>query len=348
MHLSTNYQPINDSTFSGQSSDSLTLPVYRQERVNPVVDSQTGNSPRQLNTNTVITVQKKQISNTQQEEMDTVVPVISKQQRGTTSGIYNFLTDNQLKEVGESLNQSISKGNLLSTANVGKPSAFDVTERTKTNNDWLFGIFLFLTLLFIWVKVFYGKFFFTLASSIKSYQISVKLYREKNVLTQRVSILMNFIYLITLSIFIFQLSAYFHLLEKQFTPFRLFLVSFNLVILYALGRMFVLYSTGFIFQAQGVISEYTHSTYVINKGLGILLFPIVIMFQYFPVEVLPVIIILGSVCIITGIFFKVIRAYQIINRREVLIFYLILYLCTLEILPFLLGYKLATSLIQSN
>jgi len=45
---------------------------------------------------------------------------------------------------------------------------------------------------------------------------------------------------------------------------------------------------------------------------------------------------------------KAFRAYQIIIRKDVVLFYLILYLCTLEFLPLLLGYKFVTSLVQSN
>ena len=86
---------------------------------------------------------------------------------------------------------------------------------------------------------------------------------------------------------------------------------------------------------------------MINKGVGIALFPVVVMIQYLPYTLVPVILVTGVVIFMAGILWKVVRAYQIIIRREVFIFYLILYFCTLEILPFLLGYKFVTSLIQS-
>jgi hypothetical protein len=53
----------------------------------------------------------------------------------------------------------------------------------------------------------------------------------------------------------------------------------------------------------------------------------------------------GALMLGAGIIFKIIRGYQIIIRKDVLFIYLILYLCTLEILPLLLGYKVFMSLL---
>jgi hypothetical protein len=53
----------------------------------------------------------------------------------------------------------------------------------------------------------------------------------------------------------------------------------------------------------------------------------------------------GILILGAGIIFKLLRGYQIIIRKDVLFIYLILYLCTLEILPLLLGYKVFMSLL---
>jgi len=58
-----------------------------------------------------------------------------------------------------------------------------------------------------------------------------------------------------------------------------------------------------------------------------------------------ILLVTGLVLIGAGIIFKMIRGYQIIIRKDVLLFYLILYLCTLEILPLVLGYKVFMSLL---
>ena len=69
------------------------------------------------------------------------------------------------------------------------------------------------------------------------------------------------------------------------------------------------------------------------------------MAQYLPYALIPVVLVIGVLISAIAFLLKTFRAYQIIIRRDILLFYLILYLCTLEILPLLLGYKFVTSLI---
>jgi hypothetical protein len=220
--------------------------------------------------------------------------------------------------------------------------------RESYTYDWLLGIFLFLVFLFVWIRIFYSKFFGALASALVSFQLSVKLFQERNVLQRRVSIILDFIYIIVTAVFVFELIEYTGFAGTGMTGFNLFLLLINILMLYSVLRIIILRLTGTLFLVTPLFSEYIHNTFVVNKGLGILLFPIVIMAHYMPYKMIPVILILGVTLYSVAMLYKSFRAYQIIIRRDVLIFYLILYLCTLEILPLLLGYKFVTSLIQSN
>jgi hypothetical protein len=226
-----------------------------------------------------------------------------------------------------------------------KPVGVTPLYRFQRQQDWLLGIFLLLTLLFIWIRIFYGKFFSTLANALISFQISAKLFREKNVLLHRVSIVLDFIYILVLSVFIFEVAVHFGLVEAEITPFNLFLIFLNIAILYTLLRIAVLRITGNLFQNRSTFMEYIHNTFVINKGTGIALFPVVIMAHYLPESLVEPVIVLGMMIFAAAFIFKGIRAYQIIIRKDIILFYLILYFCTLEILPLLLGFKFVISLI---
>jgi hypothetical protein len=77
-----------------------------------------------------------------------------------------------------------------------------------------------------------------------------------------------------------------------------------------------------------------------NRGTGIILFPVVALIAYFPAENPMVAVFLG---ILTTLVFYVMllkRGISILLKKQFPIFYLFLYLCTLEILPLLLIYKL--------
>ena len=258
----------------------------------------------------------------------------------------NFLKNNGLKGIVRGLSDqktasSFSSGTL-------KPDAIMIRARNLDTYDWMLGVFMLLVVLFVWIRIFYSKFFGMLANALVSFHLSVKLFQEKNVLLRRVSTVLDFIYLTVFSIFIFQIVEYYHISSKGMNGFKLFLLLLNLVILYAMVRILVLRATGTLFMARTLFSEYLHNTFVINKGMGIVLFPVVVMAEYMPHQLIPVVLTAGLVSFAFSVLFKAIRAYQIIIRRDILLFYLILYLCTLEILPLLLGYKFVTSLIQSN
>jgi hypothetical protein len=257
----------------------------------------------------------------------------------------NFFVENGLSGVVSELNRHISPGSSPVFNTALKPSGITPHQRNLNTYDWFLGFFLLVTLLFIWIRIFYSKFFATLANALISFQISAKMFREKNVLLHRVSIVLDFIYILVITIFVFELAMHFDLVHTAMSRFNLFLLFLNVFIFYTLLRLLVLRLTGYLFLVQSLFSEYTHNNFVINKGVGIALFPVVIMAHYFPQSLMSPVLIVGMVLFAVAFILKSIRAYQIIIRKDVLIFYLILYLCTLEILPLLLGYKVITSLI---
>jgi hypothetical protein len=150
------------------------------------------------------------------------------------------------------------------------------------------------------------------------------------------------------TVFVFEIIEYSGFTKTGMSGFNLFLLLLNILMLYVILRGLVLKMTGNLFRIRPLFAEYLHNTFVVNKGMGIALFPVIIMAQYLPYKLVPVILIIGGIIFGLAVLFKIIRVYQIIIRRDVLLFYLILYLCTLEILPLLLGYKFVTSLIQNN
>jgi hypothetical protein len=226
-----------------------------------------------------------------------------------------------------------------------RPSNIIPKARELSNMDWFLAIFLIITLLFIWIRLFYGKYFSILASAVTSFQLSAKLFREKNVLVRRVSIVLDFIYYVILSVFIFESFSHFHWYTSTMSLFNQFMLLLNIIMLFSLLRMALLRFTGFLFINRNLFSEYIHNIYVVNKSTGIILFPVVITAHYFPSQLVSLVLMIGLAILVMAFIWKSIRAYQIIIRKDVAIFYLILYLCTLEFLPLLLGYKVIISLI---
>lgn len=335
-----------DSLYTGRQADTIhpqDLQVQGTEQ--EPVNSAMGFFPEDLSG----LLRQQAAALTFQPEMITGTPVQEDRQdqekrEGWNSG-RNFFLENGLSGIlKENRN---GKSEIITSVGFGtvKPENIQVKIRSLTTIDWFLGIFLMITVLFIWIRLYYSKFFATLGNALLSFQISAKMFREKNVLLHRVSMVLDFIYILVISVFLFELSMYFRIVGSVTSRFNLFLIFLNFIILYTLVRIFILRLTGFLFMAQPLFSEYLHNTFLINKGVGIALFPVIIMAHYLPFRMILLVLIAGLTIIVAAFIFKSMRAYQIIIRKDVLIFYLILYLCTLEILPLLLGYKVVISLI---
>jgi hypothetical protein len=260
----------------------------------------------------------------------------------------NFLTNNSLTQIGQHLSGIYDRDSMtgrFTASSVSTSGKMPLNDRANHAANWIMLIFITVILLFIWIKIFYNKFFSILSNSIASYQLSAKVFHEKNVLLKRVSLVLDVIYLIVLSVFLYECFAFRKLTPMQMTSFNLFLLLFNIVILFTLTRSLVLKLFSYLFQTEAIVSEYVHNNFIINKSIGIVLFPLVFAAFYMQEGVVRILLWAGVLILGAGIIFKIIRGYQIIIRKDILFIYLILYLCTLEILPLLLGYKVFMSLL---
>ncbi len=257
----------------------------------------------------------------------------------------NFFTENGLSlATGNTNPLKDDQQAFVSTASQ-RPGTIQPKDRPNMHLDWFLAIFLVVALLLIWIRLFYGKYFASLANAISSFQLSGKLFREKNILVRRVSIVLDFIYFVMLAVFLFEAITHFGWVSSSLSNFNLYMLLLNIIIIYSLTRIALLRLTGSLFLNRSLFSEYIHNTQVINKGAGILLFPLVITARYFPYGLISTMLVIGIVCLVLGVIWKGIRGYQIIRRKDIVLFYLILYLCTLEFLPLILGCKIIISLI---
>ncbi|MFV0290436.1 MAG: DUF4271 domain-containing protein [Mangrovibacterium sp.] len=96
---------------------------------------------------------------------------------------------------------------------------------------------------------------------------------------------------------------------------------------------------GVITQQKEATREYVFNIQIYNRILGVTLLPIVTALSFPHLENTSQLIFLGLCLSLAGVIALLIRSRQILSGVNVSVFYLILYLCTLEILPLLYIYK---------
>ncbi len=209
----------------------------------------------------------------------------------------------------------------------------------RSQLNWTLFIGLFSLVLLLGLKSNYRKFIGQIINTMVNFQLADKLLREKNILVRRAFFMLNLNFLLIFSLFIMLLmnSLQVNFTEKHFVNYFIIL---GVVAGILLIRLILYYLAAFIFEWRPAINQQIHSSYLINKNIGLLLLPLVFAAIYTSSSISGILIYIGLGLILIASVFKLIRGFQIILRNGILLFYAFLYLCTLELLPWVIGSKL--------
>jgi hypothetical protein len=205
--------------------------------------------------------------------------------------------------------------------------------------DWLLGVILICLILIAWLKLFYNKFLNQIIQSLTNFQLSAKLFRDQNIFTRRVSFVLNLNFVLAISVFIYLSFGNFNIIPFKHNDFISLLIYIGAITGILLIRYIVLHLVGYIFNKQREFQEYLHEILMIYKNLGIFLIPLIFGIAYIHEDVRIYLFYLGGLMIFVALIIRIVKGFKILINKDVLIFYLILYLCTLEILPLLIFYR---------
>ncbi len=207
-----------------------------------------------------------------------------------------------------------------------------------TSTDWL-TILIFLSLfLFTSVKYSFGKYLISLFQSITNYPTASRLFREQNISLKQGSSRLEILFLLVFSLFGYHLTKYFDM-DFPFGKFLQFTTCFIVLGLFFLFKITAYSMIGFISETQAETSEFLFNMRNHNKILGVLLLPVVGFIAWGPVP-LPFYSILAGLVITSIIYLLTLgRGVKILLKKQFSIFYLFLYLCTLEFLPLFVFFK---------
>ena len=235
---------------------------------------------------------------------------------------------------------------IVQSSVVTKEHRFQGQLRTEASLDWLPFIILLSLFTFSWIKLLYQKYIVQVVTSLINYQVSIRLLRERNVLFRNMALGLNFVFSINIGLFIFFYIQYHNLNQIHSSHFlSMVIYSLAVIMLYNI-KTASCKLIGNIFLVKEHFGEYVHNIHLNNKNIGLFLFPIIIVFPYITNnQVKPIVLYLGLTIIIGMFLLLIYRGFQIIMRNGVSTFYLILYLCAIEILPVLLLIKYSYTLI---
>jgi hypothetical protein len=159
------------------------------------------------------------------------------------------------------------------------------------------------------------------------------------------STLLNLSSFFIIGLFGYLTASYYNFIPAGFKGIIIWLIALLVVSVAVTLRHFACILTGIVSEEEEVFRQYLLGIYQAYRFGALFLFVIIILMSY--TVILPVVDFIISGIFIIGLVYlvRIIRLLIIFLNRNISIFYLILYLCALEILPVLIVVKYFTGLV---
>lgn len=230
--------------------------------------------------------------------------------------------------------------NELVTKSNDSPLIFRIEQRfSLPDKDFLFYSILGLLFLFAFVHNVYPQYFPKLFSQFNQSSLRMLQNREQLLQNSLASLLMNIGFILSFSLMATLLIFNRHLLPLSFWEGYAYIALF-FTALY-LGKYLFLLLAGYTFNSMELIQTYVFVIFMINKVLGILLVPFILILAFAKPQFYPIAIVGGAVLSVLLILYRYLFSLTTVrNKLHISSFHFFLYLCAFEIVPILILYKL--------
>ena len=245
---------------------------------------------------------------------------------------------------GEVSSTSLPDKNEDTLATLIEKPAFFKPEH-KLNKDfqsqiWLIVPFLLILIQLARVKYYYGKLINPIIVSIFNYQTANNLYRNRNSFFQRASFALNFIFFFSGGLFLYQISTLYDFNILNYSPIINFLILTAGLSVWFFLKFITIHLIGYFSLSENLFNEYFFNISLHINTMGLVLIPITILASYAHYPYNNIFIYIGIGLAILFYVARAFRLFLIFYTKRTLILYGILYLCALEILPFLILVKI--------
>lgn len=235
------------------------------------------------------------------------------------------------------IDSALSKSKFVNT--VAKPLAIVSKEITRNDSDKLFYFLLGLVIALAFLKVFFTRYFNSLFqvffnTSLRQSQLTDQLLQAK-----QASLFFNLLFALTAGAFIYQLLKYFNWQNDRDTIFLISVCAVLVAIIYVL-KYITLKTTGWLTGYSDPADTYLFIIFLVNKILGIILIPFIIVMAFSPAFLKQPVVIISLLIVGSMFLLRFIRSYSLLhNQIRVSRFHFFLYILGIEVLPVLLIYK---------
>lgn len=252
-----------------------------------------------------------------------------------TDSLYN---DSTLMATRITTDSISSETRILSTETDPKQPEPRESVKPDLQADWFLALLTLSVLIAGFTRLNWGRY---LTNTIQSvfYQNAMGKLEGSNASNNFPSFIMGFLFLMNSSLFVYEILK---ISGRSFLGFSSYLilpiVFVFLFILFYLKK--VAYRVvGHIFETRAQVAGYLFGSSTISKAYGILLLPVIIFLPFVAEHLQPLLVKAGFGLFILLYLIQLARGVRIIFSHTFSVYYIILYLCALEILPLTILFK---------
>lgn len=212
-------------------------------------------------------------------------------------------------------------------------------KRVVQGKELLFYLLVFLLIVFAVLRKLFPKYFSDLFRLFFRTTLKQRQIREQLMQTPLPSLMLNGFFVISAGLYISFLLKHFTVSPVEDFWLMFFYASIGLSIAYIV-KFISLKVSGWLFNMSEAADSYVFIVFIINKMIGILLLPFLVVLAFAVGNVYTVGLTL-SWCLLGGLLiYRLILSFGAVrNQVRVNLFHFFLYLCAFEIAPLLLVYK---------
>jgi hypothetical protein len=229
-----------------------------------------------------------------------------------------------------------------------KPAIYMLTDRRNpVNKDELFYLMAGVVFCLAFIRAGFPKYFRNLFVVFFQTHIRQKQARDQLLQDNFASLLINLLFFISGGLYITLL------IQNQgwtTTPFWILaLASAVALVLIYLGKYLFLLFAGWVFNAKEAAGSYVFLVFLVNKIMGILLVPCILILAFSAATVVNVTLLVSLIMVGLLFLYRYFVSFNAIRSRlKVNLLHFFLYLCAVEVLPLLLIYKVLVNYFEGS
>lgn len=212
-------------------------------------------------------------------------------------------------------------------------------EKPVQSKDELFYLFVLLLLQVGMLKLIFPRYFYNLFKLFSQNLFRQKQARDQLIQNYLPSIMLNLFFVLTTSLLFTLTAIKNNWINENF--WTLFFDTCAVITIIYISKFIFLHFIGWIFDLESVAGTYSFIIFIINKLIGIVLIPLLLIIAFSGPALVSIAITVGVSVVILLILYRYVISFNTIRYDlNINALHFFIYLCAIEIAPLLVIYKL--------